>query len=169
MNQNSENKIELKSKLISFYNYNKLKFLVFFLLIFIGIFSFFFINYKNENKNIQIAEKYVQAVIHLSENDKNNARIIFEEIIVSKNKFYSLVALNNIIEKKLVDDKNKILNYFEILEKSNTSSETRDLLILKKALFLIKNLETNEGRNLLKGLIEKNSSLKPLAEELLKD
>ena len=169
MEQNSENKIELKSKLVSFYNYNKLRILIFFLLIFIAIFTLFFINYKNENKNIGIAEKYVEAVIHLSANNKNDARIIFEEIILSKNKFYSLIALNNIIEKELFEDKDKILNYFEILEKSNINSETRDLLVFKKALFLIKNSEINEGKNLLKGLIDKSSNLKTLAEELLKE
>ena len=169
MEQNSENKIELKSKLVSFYNYNKLRILIFFLLIFIAIFTLFFINYKNENKNIRIAEKYVEAVIHLSANNKNDARIIFEEIILSKNKFYSLIALNNIIEKELFEDKDKILNYFEILEKSNINSETKDLLVFKKALFLIKNSEINEGKNLLKGLIDKSSNLKILAEELLKE
>lgn len=167
MEQKFEDKIEFKSKLISFYKYNKLKLLIFSLVIFSGIFIFFFINYKNENRNIQISEKYVQAVIYLSVNDKNNARLIFEEIILSKNKFYSLVALNNILEKELVSDKGKILNYFEILEKSDISSESRDLLVFKKALFLIKSLEINEGENLLKGLIDKNSSLKLLAEELL--
>ena len=49
------------------------------------------------------------------------------------------------------------------------SKETKDLLVLKKALFLIKNLEVNNGNILLKQLIEQDSNLKLIAEELLKE
>ena len=168
MEQRTENKINPASKFINFYNYNKLKLLAFFSIIIIGVLILLFINYQNKNRNIQIAEKYVTAVIYLSSNDKDNARIILEDIILSKNKFYSLVALNNIIEKKLIKDKNKILEYFEILEKLNHSKETKDLLSLKKALFLIKNSDVNYGKKILKQLIKKDSSVKLIAEELLK-
>ena len=167
MEQNSKNKIEFN--LVNLFDRNKFKLLSFSLIIIIVIFTLFFINNKNESKNINIAEKYVQAVIYLSSNDNEKAKIIFENIIFSKNKFYSLVALNNLIEKELVKDKEKILSYFEILEKSNMSKETKDLLVLKKALFLIKNLEVNNGNILLKQLIEQDSNLKLIAEELLKE
>lgn len=169
MEQKTENKINSLSKFINFYNYNKLKLLSFFSIIIIGILILLFINHQNKNRNIQIAEKYVKAVIYLSSKDKENAKIILEDIILSKNKFYSLVALNNIIEKKLVKDKNKILKYFEILEKTNVSKETKDLLAFKKALFLIKNLEVNNGKKILKQLINNDSSLKLIAEELLEE
>ena len=168
MEQNSKNKIDFKFSLINFFDRNKIKLLIFFLVIILVFFIIFFIKYKNENKNVNISEKYVQAVIYLSQNDKDEARKIFENIILSKNNFYSLVALNKIIEKELVKDKEKIFSYFEILEKSNSSKEYKDLLILKKALFLIKNLELNNGNDLLKQLIEKDSNLKPIAKELLK-
>ena len=114
MEQNSKNKIEFN--LVNLFDRNKFKLLSFSLIIIIVIFTLFFINNKNESKNINIAEKYVQAVIYLSSNDNEKAKIIFENIIFSKNKFYSLVALNNLIEKELVKDKEKILSYFEILE-----------------------------------------------------
>ena len=41
-----------------------------------------------------------------------NQKILFEEIILSKNKFYSILALNTILEKKLEKDKNKIIKIF---------------------------------------------------------
>ena len=43
----------------------------------------------------------------IKKNEKS--KIIYEEIILSKNQFYSILALNNILEKKLETDKNKIV------------------------------------------------------------
>ena len=53
---------------------------------------------------------------YLNSNKNNEAKNILEEIVLSENKFYSILALNSIIEKTLIEDKNKILNYFKILE-----------------------------------------------------
>ena len=55
-----------------------------------------------EKKNIKIGQKYIQAGIYLSSNQKESAKKIYEEIIFSKNKFYSILALNTIIEKNLI-------------------------------------------------------------------
>ena len=65
---------------------------------------------------------------------KNN----LEEVILSNNKIYSLLALNIILEKNLESDNNKILSHFNLLEKLNFSQNINDLIIFKKALFLIK-------------------------------
>ena len=92
---------------------------------------------------------------------------MYEEIILSKNKFYSNLALNTILEKNLETDKNKILSHFEILEKLNISEEQLDLLNLKKALYLIKISKNKNAKKLLNNLIEKNSVFKNLAEEVL--
>ena len=46
----------------------------------------------------------------------------YENIILSNNEFYSLLALNTILEKKLIKDDQKILNYFSQLEKKSSSS-----------------------------------------------
>ena len=118
-------------------------------------------------KNNIIAEKYIQAGIFLNLEKKDDARQIYEEIILSKNKFYSILSLNNLIEKKLVLDDKKILSYFNILENKISNKETKDLIIFKKALFL-KNLKIKEGEDLLKNLIENNSNLKLLAQEIIK-
>ena len=58
------------------------------------ILSIIFLQYKNDQKNSLIAEKYVQAGIYLSSNNSNDAKLLYEEIILSKNKFYSILALN---------------------------------------------------------------------------
>ena len=120
-----------------------------------------------QKKNILIAEKYVKAEIYLTSNKPENAKELYEEIILSKNRFYSILALNKVIEKTLISDKNIILKYFNILENSISKEDQKDLIILKKALFLIKNSENQKGENLLKKLISKNSVLKTLSLELL--
>ena len=116
-----------------------------------------------------IGEKYIKAGLYLSSNKKENAKEIYEEIILSKNKFYSILALNTIIEKDLITNKEKILKYFNIIEKSTSTKDQKDLIALKKAIYLIKELEIKEGNDLLNKLISDNSILKPIAEELVKN
>jgi len=168
---NLENKLELKNKLISFWIKNKIKILLFGLILTIIISSVIFFQNKNKNKNILIADKYIKAGFYLASDQKNNAKILYEEIVLSKNKFYSILALNTIVEKDLINDYKKILKYFEMLEDLDFQEEKRDLIIFKKALFFFKISKNNEGKNLLKKLIEKNSKFKSLAEEieLIKD
>ena len=89
--------------------------------------------------------------------------------MLAKNNFYSILALNTIIEKNLISNKGEILKYFEILEKSNVTKEQKNLIKFKKALYLIKESDTKNGNNLLKDLIDDNSSLKSIAEEIIKN
>tara|TARA_X000000950_G_scaffold42449_1_gene47149 strand:- start:4553 stop:5062 length:510 start_codon:yes stop_codon:yes gene_type:complete len=163
---NTENKLDLKRQLINFWQKNKTKILIFGLILIIIISFVIYFNYKNKNKNILIADKYVRAGLYLESNQKNNAKVLYEEIILSKNKFYSILALNTIVEKSLINDDTEILKYFEILESLDFQEEKQDLIIFKKALFYLKISKNNEGRNLLKKLIEKNSKFKSLAEEI---
>ena len=168
MDQNKESKLDLKQTLTNFYNSNKLK-IYFFLATILIIFIFIIvIKFFDDKKNVEISEKYIQAGIHLSTNNTDNAKKIYEEIILSKNKFYSFLALNSIIENNLINKDEKILNYFEIVENSISTKEQRDLVVLKKALFLIKKTETDEGEKLLKNLINNESHLKAIAEEIIK-
>ena len=168
MEQSVESKIEFKNKLINFYNLNKIKIFLIVILIIIFFTSFIFLKYKNEKENSQIAEKYVKAGIYLASNKENDARKIYEEIILSKNKFYSILSLNTIIEKNLISDKDIIIKYFDILEKTISSQDQGDLIILKKALFLIKVSDIQNGNNLLKSLADKDTIIKPIVQDLLK-
>ena len=167
MDQNLDNKISLKNRVVEFYNSNKIKILIFFVTIIIVGILISFLSYKKEQKNKLISEKYIQAGLYLSSNKKNDAKILLEEIILSKNEFYSLLALNTIVEKKLISEENKILEYFEILEKNSPSKNNKDLVIFKKSLFLIKEGQKQKGIDLLKELIKNNSSLKPIIQELI--
>jgi|TARA_B110000211_G_scaffold76635_1_gene89862 hypothetical protein len=167
MEQNVNNKIELKDRLISFYNNNKLKIYVFFLTLIIILFSTVLFKVNKDKKNILIAEKYIEAGLYLASDKKNQSKNLYEEIILSKNSFYSILALNIILEKNLISDKKIILNYFKILEKIKNSKEQTDLIKFRKALYLIKINNTQEGKEILKNLIEEESALKQLVEEIM--
>ena len=60
-----------------------------------------------------------------------------------------------------------ILNYFKIVEENNNSKEYKDLIIFKKALYLIKIGNQQKANLLLKNLIDSKSKLKTLAEDIL--
>ena len=117
MDNELENKTDLRLRLINFFNFNKFKiYLIIF--IFIGALILFFAMKLNiEKKNYLIAEKYIQAGIYLSLDEKNNSKRLYEEIILSKNKFYSILALNGIIENNLENNQDTILEYFASIEK----------------------------------------------------
>ena len=169
MEQNLENKINIKLKVLNFYNLNRVKIFALLIICFIALIFILLLEHKKQKNNILIAEKYVQAGIQLSANKKKIAKNLYEEIILNENKFYSILSLNSIIENDLINDKKKILSYFEILQDMNHSTEKQDLITFKKALYLIKSSERNKGEKLLKNLIKKDSQFKILAEEIIKD
>ena len=167
MEENIEKKQDLKSRLIYFFDKNKIKLLILISLLIIAIFALLLFQINAKKKNSFIAEKYIQAGIFLANNENTDATLIFEEIIESKNKFYSILSLNTILEKKLLTDKQKILQLFKKIEKKIESQEQRDLIKFKKALFLINYLEIEEGNKLLQEIADSKSGLKFLAEEIL--
>ena len=167
MEENIEKKQELKSRLLHFFDKNKLRFFILISLVVIAVFALSLFQINVKKKNSLIAEKYIQAGIYLANKKNADAKLIFEEIIESKNKFYSILSLNTILEKKLLTDKKKILLLFKKIEKIKTTQEQRDLIKFKKALFLINNSEFEEGKKLLQEIADSQSGLKFLAEEII--
>ena len=99
--------------------------------------------------------------------NEEKAKEIFEEIILSNNKFYSVLSLSTVLEKDLILNEKKILKYFSIVESSIKSKDQRDLLLFKKALYLIKTSDLEGGKNQLDKLRKKNSKLKSISDELI--
>ena len=162
-----EKKLDLKEKIINIYNLNKKKINISILVFILITVSTIFVKFKKDKENNLIAEKYIKAGIYLSTDQKNNAKILLEEIILSKNKFYSILALNTIIEKNLILDHKKIIDYMVLAEDIIETNDQKELLLFKKGLYLIKNSKNLEGEKILKDLIKKNSQLKFLAEEII--
>ena len=147
MEQNADTKTDFKEKFLNFYKLNKIKFYILIILISLTIITVSFMRHINEKNNILTSEKYIQAGIYLTLKKKENAKELYEEIILSNN---------------------KILNYFNHLEQAITLQRNKDLITLKKALFLIKISNQKEADDLLNSLIINNSNLKSIAEDLLK-
>ena len=166
---NLDQKIELKERIIIFYKKNKLKIIFFNIGFLILISAIFFIKFFEEKKNVTASEKYIEAGIYLASNNEEKAKELYENIIKSKSKFYSYLSLNSILEKNLENDKEKVLTYFNIVENLKITKNQKDLISLKKALYLIKNSEIQVGKNLLIEISKSNSSYKSLADEILID
>ncbi len=167
MDINNENKNLEKNEIISFFReYKRYIFLILFVILLITG-TYYYYKISEEKKSNLISEKYIKASLLLGSKNKEEPKAILEEIIKSKNKFYSILALNLIIEKELEKDKSKIIKYFKDLEDLTISTESRNLLMLKKALYLIRNSEYSEGKEILQNLIDSDSSFKSIAKDLI--
>ena len=167
MENNINQKTELKQKFFNILNDNKFKIYILLCTLIIIIAAIITLNIIKEKKNYLIAEKYVAAGLYLKNNNNEKSKNLYEEIILSKNKFYAILSLNTIIEKNLISDDKTIISYFNLLENMDLQEKKFDLITIKKALFYLKISKKNEGINLLEKLIKKNSKFKSLAEEII--
>ncbi len=169
MEEDLNKNIQFKERVSIFINKNKTRLIWILSIVFIAIALVIFNDINNKKKNRIISEKYIQAGLYLASNDNNKSKQLFEEIILSKNSFYSPLALNVLLEKSLENDHNKIMDHFKIVESIIKSKERKDLISFKKALYLIKNSKIDDGKKILNELVKNESQLKFLAEEILQN
>lgn len=167
MEQKPETELEFKDKLNNFYTFHKVKIFILISVFIVVLISIIFIQQKNEKNNYLISEKYVQAGLNISLDKREKAVKLYEEIILSQNEFYSILALNTVIEKNLITDNNKIIKYLELMENIAKTRDQKDLIILKKSLFYLKNSEVKKGEDFLRDLINKDSTYKKIAQEII--
>ena len=167
MSENPNQANVIKMRLILFFRNKKIMILISFFLIFLGLISYSLNQYNIKKTRNLISEKYILAGIYLSSGEKEKSKKIFEEIILSNDKFYTSLALYSILEKKLENDKQKILMYFDNAKKSVKLKDQKDIITFKKALYLLQENETDKAKSLLKNLIKSDSKIKSLAEEIL--
>jgi len=142
------------------------------LLVLIVIILLSFIIYKNleEKKNIQLSEKYTQAVILLNQKQSDESKLLLEDIIKKKNKFYSPLALYLIIDRKLENDPKKIIVFFDkILKIKSIDKENLNLITIKKSIFLFKSGKEELVIKTLNPIINSNSVWRNMAIKLLSD
>ncbi len=165
-----ENEKEINSleKIENFVRKNKNILLIISTLIIFFLIGISYFNYYQQSKNEKVSVKFVQAGIYLSLNQKEKSKKIYKEIITSKNKFYSLLALNNIIDNDLEQNNEEVLELFNIVENTKIEKEQKNLVKLKKALYLIKISKDNEGEKLLNEITSDNSIWKETASEISK-
>ena len=163
-----DKKNDFKNRSISFLVKNKFKLTIISVIFFIGLAILLVLKENNEKKREIISQEFIKAGLLLN-TEKNKSKNIYKNIIMSKNDFYSVLALNSLIENNLEENTEEVLNYFKIIENLNLSKEQKDLIVLKKSLYLIKYVNVEDGKNLLKTLANSESKHKSLAEEILID
>ena len=161
-------KKDFSEKILIFFKEKQRVILITFVTIIGIILAFLTSNYYQNMENEEISEKFIKAGIHLSSEEKNKSKNILIEIVNSENKFYSILALNTIIENDLEESNNEILKLFEIVENLKIDKEQLNLIKLKKALYLIKISKNEEGNTLLNEIISENSIWKDAALEISK-
>ena len=63
----------------------------------------------------------------------------------------------SLLEKKLETSQDKVLEYFQIIEDLNISSDQKDLILFKKALYLIKNSKSEDSVNFINSEVNANN------------
>ena len=109
MEQKLDKTQNLKLRFSSFLQKNKFKILSLIILIILLLVSIFVYDQIKKKRNILLSEKYIKAGLLLSNNQNEEAKNYFDEIISSENKFYSLLSFNTILDRDLMNDREKIL------------------------------------------------------------
>ena len=119
---------------------------------------YLFLDYYKKKNNINISEKYNSAMILLSNEKKNQSKKMLINVIEAKNKFYSPLALNTIIDKNLETSKTEVLKYFDLVDKiRGLEKDKKELFKLKRAIFISEDGNENEILQILNPIINSKS------------
>ena len=125
-------------------------------------------NNNNKIKETKISDSFINAQILIEKGKKNEAEKILSNIVLEKNSPYSSLSLFLIIENKLIDNKEIIINYFdEVINNNSFKEEDLNLLRLKKAIYISDISMEQEILGLINPIINSNSVWKNHALKLL--
>ncbi len=157
-----------KEKIIKFCKNNKKKLIVLLFILILFPFSFFSYQiYLDKNKE-KISSRYNLAVTKFEKGNNLEIKKIMIEIINSKDKTYSPLALYFIIDNNIEATNEEINRYFDIIINDiNLDIEIKNLNIYKKGLFNSSFISENELLLILKPIINSDSFWKPHALILL--
>ena len=176
MSEDTLNK-EKESLFILFLKKNKKILISLIIISSIIVFGVLFFNEYKKKQNILISEKFNNAIILLELKSTNEAKKKLLEIIEEKHTFYSPLALNLLIDNNIEND-NKIIQVLDELINSKIENEKKELIRIKKALFLMKeDLQYNDKNSTkeklildtLKPIINSNSIWKKSAAKIMRD
>ena len=145
-------------KIKNFFNQNLKKILVFLSIILIFIISYFALLEFKKNKKIKIAEKYNELVSQYQNNEENNLKDNFIQIILENDSTYSPLALYFLLDNQLVQNKDELNSLFDqVINKSKLDYEIKNLIIYKKALINSDTASESDLINILKPVINSDS------------
>ena len=118
----------------------------------------FFLEIKSRNQ-IKLAEKYNNIIVNFQNlKDTDQTKKNLTEIIESKNPTYSTLALYFMIDNEIINEKNEINKYFDIVIGINSlEKEIKNLIIYKKAIFNSDFVKEEELVKILRPIINSDS------------
>ena len=159
-----------QNTLLNFLKANIKIFLYIFGLLILIIAAIIWLSSSNKIKETKISDSFINAQILIEKGKKNEAEKILSNIVLEKNSPYSSLSLFLIIENKLIDNKEIIINYFdEVINNNSFKEEDLNLLRLKKAIYISDISMEQEILGLLKPIINSNSVWKNHALKFLGD
>ena len=171
MNTAEQNKISKTERLITKIKKNNKAIIICFTILLSVLFTYLYLKELDKKRNIKISNDFNYARI-LSQKEKNNdSKNLFYKIINQKNDFYSPLSLYLVIENNLENDPQTIIKLFDkIISIKKISNDDKNLIKIKKALFLIeKNIGEQEILDELKPIINSESIWKKEATKLVAD
>lgn len=138
-------------------------------IILIGIF-FIWLDYSEKSKRTKSSESFIESKILLSEKNYSKSLEILENIIKMKDNTYSPLSLFLILDQNLEKDNKVVLEYFnDVLSIRNLENEDKNLLKLKKAIFISNTVNEKEMLDLLNPIINSDSVWKTQSLKFLGD
>ena len=137
---------------------NKKKLISLIIAFIILIISFYSYQIYLDKKREDISNRYNIAIIEYEAANKSKIIPILKDIIGAKDATYSPLALYFIIDNNLINDKNEINSFFDILiDKTSLDIEIKNLIIYKKALFNADQINEIDLLNILNPLLNSDS------------
>ena len=159
-----------QNKLLNFLKANIKIFIYIFGILILIIAAIIWFTNNNKIKETKISDSFINAQILIEKGKKNEAEEILSNIVLEKNSPYSSLSLFLIIENKLIDNKEIIINYFdEVINNNSFKEEDLNLLRLKKAIYISDISMEQEILGLLNPIINSNSVWKNHALKFLGD
>ena len=159
-----------QNTLLNFLKANIKIFLYIFGLLILIIAAIIWLSSSNKIKETKISDSFINAQILIEKGKKNEAEKILSNIVLEKNSPYSSLSLFLIIENKLIDNKEIIINYFdEVINNNSFKEEDLNLLRLKKAIYISEISMEQEILGLINPIINSNSVWKNHALKFLGD
>ena len=145
-------------KIKNFFIKNKKFLITIFIIIILFIFSFFYYQEYKESKKIDLADKYNFLVTKFESEKNNNIIDELKNIINKKDKTYSPLAFYFSLDNNLINSKDEINSYFDLLiNEVSLEEEIKNLTIYKKGLFNSDFAEENILLDILNPLIKSES------------
>ena len=155
-------------KIKNFFIQNKKKLVLGITVILLVLISYFSLGEYKKKQKVEISDTYNSIIIDYSKNNKEKTAKNLIELINKKDPTYSPLSLYFIIDNKLINEKEKINDLFNlVIEEISLDKEIRNLNIYKKALYNADNSDENDLLNILNPIIKSESVWKSHALYLM--